>query len=222
MISSCSAWMVATMSSISPVRARSSSASNASPPRRRVSRHRRGPAEEVVGHRDHRVADRPSPGADVADPRASSPGPIEGHGHRRPPVDDDRVAQASSTWRRPICQDGPPSRRSARRGAVAHSRRGRPPGGPAPPGSRDRAARRREIPEQALCPLRIADRESCTCRRCACSSLELGIGERGGQAHRNRLHVEAPFGKQVGAKVPGHSGDRACHLHSLQYKPSTC
>ena len=84
MISSCSAWMVATMSSISPVRARSSSASRASPPRSRVPAARPRRAEEVVGHGHDGAAvdhDLAAPGQSPGRPwrwpgrRARRPGP---------------------------------------------------------------------------------------------------------------------------------------------------
>ena len=100
-------------------------------------------AEEVVGHRDD-----PAPIDHHLSPALQPeglfhPGPIEGHGDRGPPVDDDRVAQVVLYVAPPDVPGGarrlvdPPEEERSR--ALA---RGRPPGGPAPPGSRDRAVPR--------------------------------------------------------------------------------
>ena len=94
MTTSCSAWIVATMSRISPVRARSSSASSGSGmPPCDAAQHAVGVVEDLVEEVGELVAVMQEPAAALQAERVGTRRPVERRRHRRPPVDDDRVAR---------------------------------------------------------------------------------------------------------------------------------
>ena len=217
MISSCSAWMVATMSSISPVRARSSSASSASPPRRRVAAVSLAAAtEQVVRHGDDRAAVHHDLAAAGQPERVLGARPVEGHRHRRPPVHDDGigpsvldVAPADVPGRPFLLVD---TAEEQRPWAVRQQRHPAREGGDVvqigiPGGD--------EIVQQPLCPLPHGREGLQGLLQVCLFGRELLVD--GGSAHPRRDRRSAQNAPKHGrAKIPGHPGDFTAFLSALQ------
>ena len=207
MISSCSAWIVATMSSISPVRARSSSANRASPPRRRVGAGVvLAAGEHVVGHGDDGAAVHHDLAPTGQAEGVLGAGPVEGDGDGRPPVDDDRVgpvvlhvAPADVPGR------ARPPRRCGRRAVGVGCRPGATPAARGRRRSRDPGSRRRSGPEETLRPLPHGGERLQGEVQVSLFRRELGVGRGRRSAHRAALHANPA--KAGRAKVPGHAGD---------------
>ena len=166
-------------------------------------------AEEVVGHSDDGAAvdhDLATPGQPQG---ILGAGPVEGDGHRGPPVDHHGIrTRSSSTWRRPMCQrralllvDAPEEQRSRavrqeRDPAARVRRRSRGPG-----------SRRRSGP---------AAGRSARCRMVRQRMRAHGRGRPARRPPRDRTgewprssppNLRQNTRKSARAKVPGHSGD---------------